>query len=157
MVGLVPGLSGLNWLQMIASVLISVISVGLLAYWLRYSCVFLLRSARQRTELAQVPDDRFDLDSVIARLNAGIDLAQVELELDRDYAVVSYLIEHAADLEVASIENRLLVIDYKLMRLWSRLTRSISPQQSRKALAEMASVLGVLVSQMGEAGLEIEA
>jgi hypothetical protein len=35
------------------------------------------------------------------------------------------------------------------MRLWSRLTRTLAPQQSRKALSEMASVLRVLAGQMG--------
>jgi hypothetical protein len=70
--------------------------------------------------------------------------------LERDYHVVTYLIEHAADLELASIENKLLVLDYKLMRIWSRVTRTVAPQQSRKALCEMASVLSVLVGQMGD-------
>jgi hypothetical protein len=64
--------------------------------------------------------------------------------------VVAYLIEHAAGLELASIENKLLVFDYKLMRLWFHLTRNLAPQQSRKALSEMAAVLSVLVAQMGE-------
>jgi len=37
-----------------------------------------------------------------------------------------------------------------LMRTWSRMTRTFSPEQSRKALVEMASVLCVLVAQMGD-------
>jgi hypothetical protein len=41
------------------------------------------------------------------------------------------------------------VLDYRLMRLWSRLTRSLAPQQSRQALTEMASVLRVLAGKMG--------
>src|ERR1035438_3857848 len=102
---------------MIASIFIFLISVGLLAYWLRYSCVFLLRSAQERTAHSELPDERFNLHSVMERLQAGNDLAQLERELERDYSIVSYLIQHAADLELASIENRLLVIDYKLMRV----------------------------------------
>ena len=74
----------------------------------------------------------------------------LERELERDYRVVSYLISHAADLELASIENRLLILNYRLMRVWSRMTRSFAPLQSRRALSEMASVLSVLVRQMGE-------
>ena len=84
------------------------------------------------------------------RLKTEGDLDPLERALERDYHVVTYLIEHAADLELASIENRLLVLDYRLMRVWSRMTRTSAPQQSRKALAEMASVLSVLVDQMGE-------
>jgi hypothetical protein len=135
---------------MITSIFIIVISVVLFAYWLRYSCVMLLRGAQERTEVSTVADERFSAASVLERLKTEDDLASLERSLERDYHVVTYLIEHAADLELASIENKLLVLDYKLMRIWSRMTRTLAPQQSRKALSEMASVLSVLVGQMGE-------
>jgi hypothetical protein len=135
---------------MVTSVFIIVISVILFVYWLRYSCVMLLRSARERAEMPTVADERFNVSSVLERLKTESDLAPLERALERDCYVVTYLIEHAADLELASIENKLLVLDYKLMRLWSRLTRTVAPQQSRKALSEMASVLSVLVGQMCE-------
>jgi hypothetical protein len=135
---------------MVTSVFIIAISVVLFVYWLRYSCVLLLRSAQQRAEMPTVADERFSAFSVLERLKTEADLAPLERALERDYYVLTYLIEHAADLELASIENKLLVLDYKLMRLWSRLTRTVAPQQSRKALSEMASVLSVLVAQMGE-------
>ena len=143
---------------MVTSVFIIAISVVLFVYWLRYSCVILLRSAQQRAEMPTVADERFSAFSVLERLKTEADLAPLERALERDYYVLTYLIEHAADLELASIENKLLVLDYKLMRLWSRLTRTVAPQQSRKALSEMASVLSVLVGQMGEQGhLQMEA
>jgi len=135
---------------MVTSVFIIAISVVLFVYWLRYSCVILLRSAQQRAEMPTVADERFSAFSVLERLKTEADLAPLERALERDYYVLTYLIEHAADLELASIENKLLVLDYKLMRLWSRLTRTVAPQQSRKALSEMASVLSVLVGQMDE-------
>ena len=143
---------------MVTSVFIIAISVVLFVYWLRYSCVILLRSAQERAEMPTVADERFSVSSVLERLKTEADLAPLERALERDYHVVTYLIEHAADLELASIENKLLVLDYKLMRLWSRLTRTVAPQQSRKALSEMASVLSVLVGQMGEPShLQMEA
>jgi hypothetical protein len=143
---------------MVTSVFIIAISAVLFVYWLRYSCVILLRSAQQRAEMPTVADERFSTFSVLERLKTEADLAPLERALERDYYVLTYLIEHAADLELASIENKLLVLDYKLMRLWSRLTRTAAPQQSRKALSEMASVLSVLVGQMGESShLQMEA
>jgi hypothetical protein len=143
---------------MITSVLIIVISALLLVYWLRYSCVLLLRNAQEHTEAETVGDERFNIAVVMELLKTETDLAPLERALERDYKVVTYLIEHAADLELASIENKLLVLDYKLMRVWSRLTRTVAPQQSRKALSEMASVLKVLVGQMGEQNqLQMEA
>lgn len=135
---------------MITSIFIIVISVVLFVYWLRYSCVLLLRNAQERAAGAVVADERFSVASVMERLKTEKDLDPLERSLERDYHVVVYLIEHAADLELASIENKLLVLDYKLMRIWSRMTRTVAPQQSRKALSEMASVLNVLVGQMGE-------
>jgi hypothetical protein len=134
---------------MITSVFIIVVSAILFVYWLRYSCVMLLRDAHERAEGSNTPDERFSVSAVQKRLRTESDLALLEHALERDYRVVTYLIEHAADLQLASIENRLLVLDYKLMRFWSHLTRGIAPQQSREALAEMASVLSVLVGQMG--------
>ena len=135
---------------MLTSVFIVGISAILLAYWLRYSCVMLLHGAQERSAMLTVADERFSVSSVLERLKTEADLAPLERALERDYRVVTYIIEHATDLELASIENKLLVLDYQLMRLWTRLTRTLAPQQSRKALSEMASVLTVLVSQMGE-------
>ena len=135
---------------MITSVFIIVISVILFVYWLRYSCVMLLRSAQERGAMAKSADERFSVAAVQESLKTGGNLDPLEQALERDYHVVTYLIEHAADLELASIENKLLVLDYKLMRIWSRVTRTVAPQQSRKALSEMASVLSVLVGQMGD-------
>jgi len=122
----------------------------------------LLRSAQELAAMPTVADRRFNVSSVLERLktqgDSGADLGQLERALERDYQVVTYLIEHAADLELASVENKLLVIDYKLMRLWSHLTRTVAPPQSRKALSEMAAVLNVLVGQMGEhSRLQLEA
>jgi hypothetical protein len=131
---------------MVTSVFIVAISAVLLVYWLRYSCVILLHAALER---AAMPDERFSVSSVLERLKTEADLAPLERALERDYRVVTYIIEHTTDLELASIENKLLVLDYRLMRLWSRLTRSLAPQLSRKALSEMASVLRVLAGQMG--------
>ena len=92
------------------------------------------------------------------RLKTDNELDPLDALLERDYQVVSYLITHAADLELASIENKLLVMDYKVMRAWSRVTRTVAPTQSRRALFEMAAVLQALVCQMTEPrNLQLEA
>ena len=143
---------------MVTSVFIIGISAVLFAYWLRYSCVMLLRSAQERAEMVTAAADRFNVPVVPECLQTDAELDALECALDRDCKVVTYLIEHAAGLELASIENKLLVFDYRLMRLWSRLTRTVAPQQSRKALSEMAAVLHVLFAQAGEhSQLQMEA
>lgn len=139
---------------MIASILILVFSVVLLVYWFRYSCVLLLRSAAERNHLP-IADDRYNIGMVLDRVRTAHDLNALERALDRDYHMLTYLLKHAADLELASIENRMLILDYRLMRLWYRITRSVAPEQSRKALTEMASVLGAVARQTGEQSEEV--
>jgi hypothetical protein len=143
---------------MIAGILIIACSLVLFLYWFRYSCVLLLRNATDGVHTARVSGSQFSVARVQQSLKSECELDPLERALERDYHVLTYLIEHAADLELASIENRLLIMDYKLMRVWSHLTRSAAPEQSRKALAEMASVLSVLVSKMTEqSGVEVQA
>jgi hypothetical protein len=139
---------------MIASILILTFSAVLLVYWFRYSCVLLLRNAAERAQLP-LSDERFSIGFVLERVRTEKHLDQLERALDRDYHMLTYLLKHAADLELASIENRMLILDYRLMRLWYRFTRTIAPEQARKALAEMASVLGAVARQTGQQPQEI--
>ena len=142
---------------MIAGILIIAFSVVLFVYWFRYSCLLLLRNAAERSTTA-IEDERFNVARVIEGLKSQGELNSLERALERDYHVLTYLIEHATDLELASIENHILLLDYKLMRIWSHLTRTAAPKQSRRALTEMASILGVLVCKMAEqSGVEAEA
>ena len=144
---------------MIASILIIGFSVLLLGYWFRYSCIVLLRSHAERTASASaVPDTRFCFAEVQARLRTAEALDPLHLSLQRDYEVLIYLLQHAAGLSMESFEDRLLVLDYKVMQWWYRLTRVAAPQQARQALYEMASILNVLAQKMGEhAGVQTEA
>uniref|UniRef100_Q01UH6 Uncharacterized protein n=1 Tax=Solibacter usitatus (strain Ellin6076) TaxID=234267 RepID=Q01UH6_SOLUE len=134
---------------MIAGIFIITVSAILFAYWLRYSCVLLMSNAEESSAMSTEFDSRFNVSTVMERLKTEDELGPLERALERDYHVVTYLIQHAADLELGSIENRLLILDYRLMRVWSRITRTLAPVQSRRALVEMASVLSVLVHQMG--------
>jgi hypothetical protein len=144
---------------MIASFLIIGFSLLLLVYWFRYSCILLLRSHAERT--ASVPaaaDNRFCFAEVQAQLRTAEVLDPLHLSLQRDYAMLIYLLQHAAGLSLESFEDRLLVLDYKVMQWWYRLTRIAAPQQARRALSEMASILDVLARKMGEqAGVQTEA
>ena len=139
---------------MIVSILIIVFSAVLLVYWFRYSCLLLLRNSAVHTD-AVVPDERFSIGKVLERVCTEEQLAPLERALDRDYHMLSYLLKHAADLELASIENRMLILDYKLMRLCYRLTRVIAPSLSRKALTEMAKVLSAVARQAGHQSEEV--
>jgi len=144
---------------MIASFLIIGFSLLLLAYWFRYSCILLLRAHAERTVSASaVPDIRFCFAEVQAQLRTAEVLDPLLLSLQRDHEILIYLLQHAAGLSLESFEDRLLVLDYKVMQWWYRLTRVAAPRQARQALYEMASILNVLAQKMGEqAGVQNEA
>jgi len=128
-------------------------------YWFRYSCILLLRDQAERMASASaVPDIKFCFADVQARLKTAPVLDPLHVALQRDYEILIYLLQHAAGLSLESFEDRLLVVDYKVMQWWYRLTRIAAPQQARHALYEMASVLNVLAQKMSEqAGVQIEA
>jgi hypothetical protein len=133
---------------MFASVLIIAFSLVLFVYWFRYSCILLLRS-RADQSFADT-SERFNYANVQQGLRAGMELDPLHRSLENDYRILTYLLEHAANLQLEQLEYRLLVLDYKLMQGWYRVTRSVSPKQARSALTEMADILRVLVGRMGE-------
>ena len=47
----------------------------------------------------------------------------MEIALNRDYRILTYLLEHAAGRGLNGIEDRMLILDYRVMRWWFRLTR----------------------------------
>lgn len=134
---------------MLASVLIIAFSLVLFVYWFRYSCILLLRS-RADQPTAAASSERFNYPYVQQSLQSGMELDPLHRSLENDYRILTYLLEHAANLQLEQLEYRLLVLDYKLMRGWYRLTKSASPRHARSALTEMADILRVLVGRMGE-------
>ena len=144
---------------MLAGILIITFSLALLIYWFRYSCILILRT--QAEEFVPAPesaDARFSVSQVRESLKHEDELDPLRVALDHDYRVLTYLIEHAAGLELATLEDRLLMVDYWIMRRVYKLTRTLAPGQARQALVEMASVLDILVCHLGErAGTPSEA
>jgi len=144
---------------MLAGILIIASSLALFVYWFRYSCILILRNRCEAAEASTaVVDGRFSFADVRERLKSGFALDPLQACLERDFRVITYLIEHAAGLELESIEDRLLIFDYRVMQCVYRLSRAVAPLRARKALSEMASVLGVLAHRISEqAGVQAEA
>jgi len=136
---------------MFASFLIILISLVLLVYWFRYSCILLLRGyADQPAQSGS--EDRFNFRAVRERVRVEPELDPLQRALQRDYHLIAYLLKHAAGLELSSFEDRLLLWDYRAMQWWYWLTKTAAPQQARQALSEMASVLAILGDKIGERG-----
>jgi len=140
---------------MLATVLIVTASVALLIYWFRYCCMGLLRAHANEPSL--LLESRYSFSEVQERLARDSDLDALHRALDRDYRIVTYLLQHAAGLRSPSVEHHILRLDYRLMQAWYRFTRGIAPAQARKALRARAAILGCLAQMMGEqAGLRNE-
>jgi hypothetical protein len=116
---------------MIASVLITAVSLVLLGYWFRYTCILLLRAHSERPAIIEEGES-------------------ARRALERDYRMFTYLSRHGAGLGDQSFEERILIWDFKVMQLWYRITRSAAPNQARNALAEMAAVVAFLGQRLGE-------
>lgn len=141
---------------MLASFLIIGFSLILLVYWFRYSCMLMLRSGSPHA-MAAGSDNRFSFARVPEELQHGAELDPLCRSLDHDYKVISYLIEHAPGLGSQTVEERLLALDYKVMQCYYAITRTLAPLQARRAVLEMASVLGLLAQSIDEhAGVRSE-
>ncbi len=143
---------------MIASIIIAAFSFALLLYWFRYSCILMLRNSSLEGSAAAAVDSQFSCRQVKELLRGDAQLDGLERALERDYRLATYLIEHAAGLDLNSIEDRLLVLDYRVMQWYFRITRGAAPARARRALAEMADVVAVLAGRLDErAGSQAEA
>jgi hypothetical protein len=143
---------------MIVSIIIATFSFALLLYWFRFSCILMLRNSNLGSRTTVAVDSQFSCRQVKELLRGDSQLDGLERALERDYRLATYLIEHAAGLDLNSVEDRLLVLDYRVMQWYYRVTRSNSPERARRALAEMADVVGVLAGRLDErAGLQSEA
>jgi|DewCreStandDraft_4_1066084.scaffolds.fasta_scaffold280134_1 hypothetical protein len=139
---------------MIATILIVGISVALFVYWFRYTCVLIL-SVRSTEDFAGevASANQLNFLNVQESLRSGAtNLAAVHALLDRDYALLTYMLNHTAQLEVggASLEEQILRLDYRIMKAWFTLAKLIWPDQARFALEEMSQVVAHLANQMGE-------
>lgn len=144
---------------MLSSILIIVFCGALLVYWFRYTCMLLVRQGRdEASSFNPATQASFNFQDVQIRLASELQLDPLQLALQRDYEVLTYLVRHASGIALESFEEKLLVWDYKVMRLWYSVTKTAAPAQARAALSEMASVLMILAGRIGQrAGVQGEA
>jgi hypothetical protein len=139
-----------------ASIFIIGVSLLLFTYWFRYTCLLIL-SARTTKDYASQIATANQLEFISTREslmneNANTALDALHAPLDRDYTMLTYLLQHAASYKVAgqSVEQRIVMLDYHIMRIWFSVIRPFSQLRARRALLEMASIVTHLANTMGE-------
>ena len=141
---------------MLVSFLIIAVSLTLFVYWFRYTCLLILSAKTSRDYTAQIATANQltfleTRDSLLDETRVS-SFERLHKSLDRDYRLLTYLLRHGSSDSSPgrSLENRILMIDFRLMSVWYGLTRRVSSERARKALLEMASIVGHLANTMGE-------
>ena len=141
-------------IELITTVIITVSSVLLFAYWFRYTCLLILSAKTTRDFAGQVANaNQLGFLEVQAQLRASAgNLDILRDTLDRDYAVLNRLLKQAGEssFEGSSLEQSMLALNYRVMSAVYRVTSAFSPAAARKALDEMSMVVAHFANAMGQ-------
>lgn len=141
---------------MLVSFLIIGVSLTLFLYWFRYTCVLILSAKTSRDYATQIASANhltfLETRDTLLDDSLAAPLEKIRQSLDRDYQLLTYLLQHVSGDTASgrSLENRILMIDFRLLSLWYGVTRRFSSQHARGALLEMSSIVGHLANTMGE-------
>jgi hypothetical protein len=113
-------------------------------YWFRYTCLLIVHSAQADCETNLLASRiRLNYTDVRDRLRGaapgGTALDSLFESLEGDFAVLKDLLEAAP--EAGSLERRMLMINYYLIRAHFHLARKYSDARARHALTEMTTIL----------------
>jgi hypothetical protein len=134
-------------------------SFGLLAYWFRYTCLLFLSAKTARDYAADVAvANQLGFLNVQARLRQGpvAELDPLHKSLERDYSLITFLLNNAAPASLESevqetlVELRMLQMYYRVMGSWYRVSRTFSTDAARHALEQMSVVVEHFANVMGE-------
>jgi len=133
--------------------LISATSFVLFFYWFQYVCLLILSARSSRdysTEIAAANQLGFP-DVQVKLRSAGADLETLHRRLEKDYAIITDLLERTPGL-IADDRRELamLKIHYRTMSAWFFLTRRSLRDASAQALEEMTLVIIHLANTIGE-------
>ena len=138
---------------MLVSILIIALSLAMLVYWFRYTCLLILSTKTPRDYAAQVgAANRLDFIQARSRLTDGSPEAVLETihrSLDDDYSRVIRLLRNGS--RVTEVEDRIMMADFRMMNAWYKVMRRVSRPYAGKALLEMTSIVTRLANAVGEA------
>jgi hypothetical protein len=140
-------------LELIVTLVIVVSSVLMLGYWFRYSCLLILSAETTRDYAADIATaNQLSFLQVQAELRdpQSADLNRLQASLNRDLAVVTYLIQNASGQGEWGMEDRMLRLNYRVMSTWCSFSRRFSPEAARQALDEMSMIVSHFANSLGE-------
>ena len=130
-------------IETIITVFITSGSVLLFAYWFRYTCILILNAKTPHNYAADLVRARrlrvVEVQSQI-RANRSVDLSVLHAALERDYTLIQSLLDRSVG-EQWMLENRMLLIHYRIIQFWYRISRPLSARAALQALNEMSAVV----------------
>lgn len=136
------------------TILIIIGSVLLFGYWFRYTCLLILSAKTTREyagEVAAANHMSFLEVQALLREAGPVDLDQLSASLERDFTLVSNLIQNANGGNAEfRVEDRMLEMNYRSARLLFKVAGRFSPAVAKHALDEMSSVISHFADAMGE-------
>lgn len=141
---------------MVTSFVIIVLSLAMFVYWFRYSCILILESnwSEEQAQVVAVQNGLSfgSIEESLAQADTAQSMDRVKDLLDRDLDLVLTLLSSCPGVQETghSLECRILMLDYRLMKAWFAVTRSTAGPRAQAALREMALVVGYMAGECGD-------
>jgi hypothetical protein len=132
---------------MFMSCFILVFSAAALVLWVRATLVTILDTKGAMAEALRVAEaNRLEFPLVrqaLAAANHAVEYGRLSESLRQDFLALTYLLRFAVTVNVGHYtrEERLLMMDFHLMRIVASVGRCFSPRVAHFALSEMTTVL----------------
>ena len=131
--------------------------MAMLVFWMRSASQSVLRRRFEQEYSAEVAEaNQLEFLAIQRALSSApeevADYQGVLAALERDYQALSYLLRNAATVHVGrySRAERLLILDFRLLALWVRLSRALGSQGWRSGLMEMTTILQYFGNVVGQ-------
>lgn len=141
----------------VVSVFILAISLAMLIMWLRSAAQAVLGRRFEQDYSREVAEaNQLEFLAVRRALSepgeGGYDFSEALSSLERDYEALSYLLRNAATLHMGRYTHseRLLILDFHLLRAWVRLSRVLGWRNWRSGLLAMTRILEYFGNVVGQ-------
>jgi hypothetical protein len=144
---------------MIVSAIITAFSIASLLAWFRYSCGLILSAKPAHDYTPQVAAANelgfLEVQQHLPNANERRTLNTLRQKLERDYHLLNYLLHHSPALHAGteSFEQRMMMLDFELMKACYAVVSLLSRSRARRVLQEMAQVVCYFANTMGERGV----
>jgi hypothetical protein len=138
---------------MLASILIIAASLVLFCFWFRQACKLILNAETARDLAASVARANGLSFLEVHRNLSGADgetLRVYSRSLERDYRLVSNMLQRSSDPESVNLEGTMLKIHFRVLKAWCSVSSRVFQAQAKASLQEMCDVLSCLSHSVGK-------